>query len=355
MKEIRNEALSDFHQIHFDSIQALRGITALFIILEHVRFLNCGAFGVDIFFCISGFMIMFSTHKNTEYFLRKRLIRILPLYYIMTGGTFLLLALFPDMFAQSRANPIFLIKSLLFIPFDIGSGAIQPLMRIGWTVNCEIFFYVLFLLALHISHRFRGLICSIFLLAVMGIAHMVPSCPIPLAFYGNPVMAEFIYGIAAYYAARGLYRLYQRAELPRICLPLSILGSVSCFLGLLVTKPCVDILGFRRPIVWGLPALAIVLCTIIIGFYLPKMPAPLVRLGDISFSLYLLHYYPVMLLDRMVFDFSSCSIYTLFGTMTAIAVSVSLALVSWNMLEKRFSNRLKRIFCKNKVDNRKRL
>ena len=64
----------DFHQMHFDSIQALRGITALFIVLEHVRFLNCGAFGVDIFFCISGFMIMFSTHKDTAYFLRKRLI-----------------------------------------------------------------------------------------------------------------------------------------------------------------------------------------------------------------------------------------------------------------------------------------
>ena len=53
-----------FHRQHFDSIQALRGITALFIILEHIRFLNCGAFGVDIFFCISGFMIMFSDRKS---------------------------------------------------------------------------------------------------------------------------------------------------------------------------------------------------------------------------------------------------------------------------------------------------
>ena len=40
----------DFHQIRFDSIQALRGIAALFVVLEHIRFLNCGAFGVDIFF-----------------------------------------------------------------------------------------------------------------------------------------------------------------------------------------------------------------------------------------------------------------------------------------------------------------
>ena len=85
----------DFHQIRFDSIQALRGIAALFVVLEHIRFLNCGAFGVDIFFCVSGFMMMLSTHKDTTHFLTRRLIRVVPLYYIMTLGTFALLLLFP--------------------------------------------------------------------------------------------------------------------------------------------------------------------------------------------------------------------------------------------------------------------
>ena len=56
-----------FHDIHFDSIQVLRGLAALFVVAEHIRFLACGAFGVDIFFCISGFMIMFTTHKNTSF------------------------------------------------------------------------------------------------------------------------------------------------------------------------------------------------------------------------------------------------------------------------------------------------
>lgn len=53
----------EFHELHFDSIQALRGLAALFVVFQHVRFLNFGAFGVDIFFCISGFMIMFTTEK----------------------------------------------------------------------------------------------------------------------------------------------------------------------------------------------------------------------------------------------------------------------------------------------------
>ncbi len=339
---MEEEKLPDFHQMHFNSIQVLRGITAIFILLEHIRFLNCGAFGVDIFFCISGFMIMFSTHKDSQHFLSKRLIRILPLYYLMTTGTFVLLLLFPSMFEQTKAHPAFLLKSLFFVPFDIGGGVLQPLMRIGWTVNCELFFYFLFGIALRISHRFRGLFCGIFLIATVIIARLVPAPPAPLDFYGNPVMLEFIYGIIAYYAAWEGYRLYQAKKLPRICLPLGVLSVLGCFCWLLVMKPCVNILGFRRPLLWGLPALLIVLCAFLTELFAKKMPSPLIRLGDISFSFYLMHYYPVMLLDRVVFDFSVCSLRALAGTAVAIAVSVGLALVSHALIETRLSGWLRR-------------
>ena len=156
-KEFTDSYDEAFHKEHFDSIQALRGIASLLVILVHIRFLNRNAFavGVDIFFCISGFMIMFSTHTGPKYFLRKRLFRILPLYYLMTIGTFFLLVLFPGMFQESRANPVFLLKSLLFIPFDPGGGLIQPLMRVGWTINYEILFYIIFFLAMKISQAQR--------------------------------------------------------------------------------------------------------------------------------------------------------------------------------------------------------
>ena len=208
----------EFHELHFDSIQALRGLAALFVVFQHVRFLNFGAFGVDIFFCISGFMIMFTTEKSTKYFFRKRLVRILPLYYLMTLGTYLLLLLFPSMFQQTRHDFSYLVKSLLFIPFDIGSGAIQPLVRIGWTINCEMLFYLLFFIAFHISMKYRGLICSAFLVILVGMVQIfapaISSWQSPignvlspfLIFYGDPVMLEFLFGILAYYLLRYLYR-----------------------------------------------------------------------------------------------------------------------------------------------------
>lgn len=328
-----------FHDNHFNSIQGLRAIAALFVILEHIRFLNCGAFGVDIFFCISGFMIMFSTHRSTGHFMKKRLIRILPLYYLMTVGTFLLLLLFPSMFEQTTAKPIFLIKSLLFIPFDIGGGVLQPLMRIGWTVNCEIFFYLLFYLAFHISHRYRGLICSSFLALLVLLNQVLPHDFAPLRFYGDYVMLEFVLGILCYYAAQWLYSLHQNGKLPSISSPLCLLAAIGIWILLTITKPTINILEFRRLIYWGIPAMLLVLCAFIAGLTI-QTPKLLVKLGNISFSIYLIHYYPVMLLDRAIFDFSSATPFSIFGVILSLVVCLILSYVTWYLIENRLTKLL---------------
>lgn len=335
--------LKPFHDNHFDSIQTLRGIAALFVVLEHVRFLSCGAFGVDIFFCISGFMIMFSTHKSTKAFLRKRLIRILPLYYIMTAGTYFLLLFFPEMFEQTTANPVFLIKSLLFIPFDIGGGVLQPLMRIGWTVNCEMFFYLLFLVALHISQKYRGILCSAFLGLIVLLAQLLPVDWDFLTFYGNPVMLEFVLGIVSYYIIWGIYEAHCSKPLPRFLLPLAVIAFVGIFILLLFSYDKVNVLGFRRLMVWGLPASFLVLCSFLIGLFL-KMPRFSVTLGNMSYSLYLVHYYPVMLLDRMVFDFSSCTAFSLFGVGVSLLLCLAAAYITWILVEQKLTGWLRKRF-----------
>lgn len=331
---------SDFYRTHFDSIQALRGISAIFIVLEHVRFLNCGAFGVDIFFCISGFMIMLSTHRDTSHFLGKRLIRILPFYYLMTICTFIAVCLLPDLFAQTRPDPLFLIKSLLFIPFDIGGGVLQPLLRVGWTVNCEIFFYLIFWLAMKLSHRHRGLICGCLLFGVMALAHLLPNAPAPLAFYGAPVMADFLLGILCYHGARAIFKRHITGRLPKFCPAVCVLLAFGCFVGLLTTRNTMGVPDSYRPLLWGIPAAVTVLAFFTAGLFI-KTPFPLKRLGDISFSLYLVHYYPVTMLDRLVFDFGSCTPLSLAGTMLALTVSVLLAMAGWAVIEKRLTSWLR--------------
>ncbi len=338
----------NFHDNHFNSIQALRAIAALFVILEHVRFLNCGAFGVDIFFCISGFMIMFSTHTNTRHFITKRFIRILPLYYIMTFGTFLLLLLFPSMFEQTKANPYFLLKSLLFIPFDIGNGIIQPLMRIGWTINCEIFFYLLFFIAFRISHKYRGLICSILVGLPILINALFPSDFAPLLFFGNPVMLDFILGIICYYIAKGIYELYQtcpQRHLWKILSWTALAFGIFLFTVLVMTKPGINILSFRRPLLWGIPAFLLVLAFFLTGLSL-RIPRTLVFVGNMSFSVYLIHYYPVMLLDRVIFDFSEYTAFAALGVVISIIICLICSYICWYLIEKKLTKVLQKLFLK---------
>lgn len=332
---------TDFYTEKFHSIQALRGIAALFVVLEHVRFLNCGAFGVDIFFCISGFMILFSTQKTSAHFLAKRLLRILPLYWLMTFGTYGMLLLFPALFHQTKAEPSFLLKSLFFLPFDIGGGTIQPLLRIGWTINCEIFFYLLFFLALHISHRYRGLLCSAMLLCLVALASLFPGISVFLDFYGNPVMLDFILGMAAHGICRQLYRLHAQKQLPTVCMPVAAVTAFLTFLALLLTKQNIHAVGYRRPLFWGLPAMLLVLCFFAMGLF-TMLPSALVRLGNISFSLYLLHYFIITFFDRRVFDFSSPSSNAFLGVAVGIALSILAAIVAYELIEKRLTGWLRK-------------
>ena len=344
----------EFHDLHFDSIQALRGLAALFVVFQHVRFLNFGAFGVDIFFCISGFMIMFTTEKSTKYFFRKRLIRILPLYYLMTVGTYLLLLLFPTMFQQTRHDPSYLVKSLLFLPFDIGGGAIQPLVRIGWTINCEMLFYLLFFIAFHISQKYRGLICGAFLAVLVGavqiFAPAISSWQSPmgsvfspfLIFYGDPVMLEFVFGILAYYLLRCLYRRYTLHPLSKTVSLVSALCIPVIFCLLAYFTPRINVIGFRRLPLWGLPAFCLLVLAFLAGLNL-AMPRFLVQLGNISYSLYLVHYYPVMLLDRAVFDFSTLSVLSVIGLAVSVVMSVALAYLCWLLVERKFTGWLRKV------------
>lgn len=344
----------EFLHQHFDSIQALRGLAALFVVFQHVRFLNFGAFGVDIFFCISGFMIMFTTEKSTKYFFRKRLIRILPLYYLMTLGTYLLLLLFPSMFQQTRQDPSYLFKSLLFLPFDIGGGAIQPLVRIGWTINCEMLFYLLFFIAFHISMKYRGLICSAFLVILVGMVQIfapaifswqspIGSVLSPfLIFYGDPVMLEFLFGILAYYLLRYLYRRHTLHPFSRTVSLLSAVCIPVIFCLLAYFTPRINVIGFRRLPLWGLPALLLVILAFLAGLGL-TMPRLFVKLGDISYSLYLVHYYPVMFLDRAVFDFSTLSVMSVAGLVISVALSIVLAYLCWFLIEQKFTGWLRKV------------
>ena len=97
-------------QNKIESIQVFRFFAAFSVMLVHMPIFEFGHWGVDIFFVISGFIMMYITEKNNNYFLIKRFIRIIPLYWILTLGVFAIAALKPEYLNNTTANLEDLIK-----------------------------------------------------------------------------------------------------------------------------------------------------------------------------------------------------------------------------------------------------
>ena len=188
------------------SIQYLRAFAALLVVFHHARIplpwlydplaeYKGLAFGVDIFFVISGF-VMYSAAKseNVVEFLRRRIVRIVPLYWIATITLFLLsekrniLSIGSDKFLH-------IAKSLLFIPhWNLGfPSEIWPYLVPGWTLNYEMFFYFIFAVGLAFR-KIEGIVSAGILLLVLIGAVYCPSGAIAST-YTSPMLLEFLFGI----------------------------------------------------------------------------------------------------------------------------------------------------------------
>jgi len=119
------------------------------------------AAGVNVFFVISGFITWVICERRPTTparFLRERLERIAPVYWIATGimvaGA--LASLFPNL--KLTLGPV--LGSLFFIPHHSPSnGQVWSVLVQGWTLNYEIFFYMVFAGSLRAHRLATILIC----------------------------------------------------------------------------------------------------------------------------------------------------------------------------------------------------
>lgn len=161
-----------------NSIQVLRGIAALLVVLIHIihdvniktnssiignfyNIENFGNIGVDLFFVISGFIMIYIHYNDFErpsssfVFIKKRVIRIVPLYWIFTTLSAILLIVLPQLFSKDKEfDLLHYILSMLFIPTTNSIGEVVPLLGVGWTLNIEMFFYLIFSVALFFTRKY---------------------------------------------------------------------------------------------------------------------------------------------------------------------------------------------------------
>jgi exopolysaccharide production protein ExoZ len=282
-------------------IQVLRALAALMVAAGHAQFEVAGLAsragvpyapagwlpwpaGVDVFFVISGFIIVHaaaSLHGRADarrIFLAHRIARVVPLYWLATTLYLALAWARPGLLGADGGGPAYLAASYLFWPMARADGAVQPLYSLGWTLNYEMAFYVLFALALPLGRRRAvvGVVALLGGLVVLGQA--AGSLAVAPAFWSDPIVLEFACGAALALARQQGLRLPGPARLA-----LAVAGLV--LLSLAGEAPALP-----RCLAWGGPA-ALLVAAAALGPSVAAAPGlrPAVMLGDASYALYLAH------------------------------------------------------------------
>ncbi len=292
------------------NIQALRAAAALIVVWAHVRelfptmpfmtYLPSGLAGVDLFFVISGFIMVTSTQSRATgpmEFLANRWGRLAPIYYIVTIIVFLLAAFAPAIMKSSRPDVDSLLYSLLFIPHLKSADRIYPLYYLGWTLNYEMFFYATLALGMLVFRRWRYVATGVFICALAALGFVVDDLfdeTIVLYAFTRSIMLDFVLGIAIALSIPALTRIGRNRVVSR-------LGLVLGFVALAVAGRFVPHFDDRliapasdTILRYGIPAALIVASAVALEVNGAAVRNRLVLLiGDASYSLYLTHFFVI--------------------------------------------------------------
>ncbi|GJD58880.1 acyltransferase family protein [Methylobacterium dankookense] len=343
--------------MRLDLLQVLRALAALMVVAHHLRHelgaLSLGSggaalmpwwAGVDVFFVISGFIMVHATGPDYDRpggrarFLVHRIARVVPLYWLVTL-LFLLVALAAPRAlgdAAAAADPAYVAASFLFWPAARTDGSLLPLYGLGWTLNYEMFFYAVFALGLgHGRARTVAWTAALFAVLVAAGAAFRPL-PAPLAFWSDPIVAEFLFG-----AGLGLVHHHGLRLAAALRLALALAGLAG--LALVASgEPA----GFGRPILAGLPA-AMLVAAAALGRSEAPARRPLVRLpvllGDASYALYLVHPFALRAVREAVLRLGAAPALGGIGVgALMLAGSVAAAILTYRLVERPLTRRLRR-------------
>lgn len=287
------------------NIQALRAVAALFVVFAHlVRFdrpllerpFGFGIYGVDLFFVISGLVMVRTTagKRITPWrFLGNRLARIVPLYWAATLVVFGAALVVPGALDTTRADTVALLKSLCFIPFEKVSGVLRPVLFLGWTLNYEMAFYAVFAAGLLISGlaaRVLG-VAGVFLAIVLAGA-IAQTTSLIARFYSDPIILEFAFGMVI-----GTIDIKPSAARKATCL--NFAAVVGGLLWIMVF-PAIVVPPPSRVFTIGLPAAVVVLGALRLEASGWRVTSPsVVLMGSASYALYLSHAFVLIALDKL--------------------------------------------------------
>jgi exopolysaccharide production protein ExoZ len=287
-------------------IQVLRAVAVLVVTICHAQFeasrigdlpgamptatvAGLAGFGVQLFFIISGFVMvyatepLFGTWRGPFVFLERRLVRIVPLYWVVTTFYLALTLVFAKFDKGYPAS--FVLASYLFIPAARPDGTIEPLVGQGWSLNYEMLFYAVFALTVFQSRRMSATVVTLVLFAAVAMGELLhPQLPFVVAVWTAPILLYFVFGIWIGLAYREGYSLTRVQGLALIGIGCVLLGVEFYW------APQSSLAGFAM---WCVPPLFVA------GASLPKFSlkglfwSAVMVMGAASYALYLFHAVPI--------------------------------------------------------------
>jgi len=342
-------------------LQVLRAYAALLVAVGHATLAAHGAelgapsvgvlrddvplwgfgfgFGVDVFFVISGCIMAYVGGRNFGVrgaagdFLARRIIRIAPLYWLSTLAVVGVGMVTPGSLNGAPPGGLEVATSLLFIPALDTSGAILPVLPVGWSLNYEMFFYLVFSICMCLPRRF-GLLA---LAGVLGLCVLLgvvfqPESP-PLKTWTNPLSLEFLFGVAIAVATMAGLTLRGWA-LALLGLAAVLTSSLTVFLDIQLETP--------RILADGAPAALLVLLAVTLPEPRPGVVMRgLTLLGNASYSLYLTHLFTVRIVLKIWQAIGLHDLPAWLFTGVATLAAISTALLCYLLVERPMTEWLK--------------
>lgn len=288
-------------------LQYLRALAALMVLTHHAfKFdtfpLNMLGTGVDLFFVLSGFLMVAITDETTRpgSFLLARLRRIVPLYWLLTTAIVILMwgavswrSPIPFWYLSVYTTEVpgrLIAASYAFIPvWNAGANRPWPVLPAGWTLNLEMMFYVLFALSLFLPRRWQipGLSGVLLTLVAVGALH-TPDTPALLA-WTDPVIIDFVVGAWIGYMwqnGKGLWRGFSIiiVFILALCMAMFLLVPIEPKHYRFVLS-----IPYTALLIWALKAEEQ-------PGGIPRLSLPLF-LGNASYSIYLVQFVPIVILQ----------------------------------------------------------
>ncbi len=336
----------------YENIDALRAIAALAVVVQHffgdiiheatnqqgisyfvaissVTYFDAGRFGVVLFFLISGFVVPFSIKGSSPLhrFAVSRFFRLFPAMWL----ALFCLAMASVMHGQWPSLPTFL-ANMTMVP----AAFRQPWMSGAyWTLTIEILFYVLSAGLFALGFLYRPLVIALFallLVAATAVPILLRSVDISMPVQYLSLHVSFLYlGL--------LLRMTLVDKLPG-----ALIGSISVLLAQAVVLLPIGEFSLSRQdgffLVGTLPILISYLAALCVFVVSVKTGAPsnavLSRLGALSYSIYLFHGVPALMVFAL-FPLTGTGVDFAIGA-GSLFVTLILSVIVYDYLEKPMVN-----------------